>query len=141
MHVGKTMTNKSHVSKQLARQASRAIAAYRHADATRAPTVPHADRLSALSGEASFHPCGSQEGAVFQLCAAWGQAANAIEAGDPTDADLRCLNRLFGNVLCYLEEGGASAADLGFAGFYFWEEKPAAANENRSWNRGASDVG
>lgn len=125
------MTKSQHVSKQLARQASRAIAAYHLADATGAPTAPHTDRLAALGAEVSFHPCGTPEGAVFQLCAAWGGVRCAIERGDLPEDDERHLDRLFANVLRYIEDtGGVSAAAMGFAGFYFVEEAPVAANSN-----------
>lgn len=125
------MTNTQHVSKQLARQASLAIAAYRRADAVGQPTAPHTDRLAALGAEVSFHPCGSPEGALFQLCAAWGAVKCAIERGDLPEDDERHLDRLFGNVLRYMEDtGGVSSAALGFAGWYFVDDSPQPANEN-----------
>ncbi|MDQ0317351.1 hypothetical protein [Amorphus orientalis] len=68
---------------------------------------------------------------MFQLCAAWGQVALTLEGGAPTEAEWRCLDRLFGNVLRYIEDtGGVSASAMGLAGFYYVDDSPVAVNEN-----------
>ena len=120
-----------HVSKQLARQASRSIAAWRRADAAGMPTEAHTDRLAALGAEVQFHPCGSPEGVLFQFAVLEGAVACAIERGDLPDSDARMIDRLFANVRHFIEDStGLPAADLGLAGFYYRTGYREAANEN-----------
>lgn len=91
--------SQSHVATQLARQAARAIEAWRAADAAGTPTGTQADRIAALQGEVSFHPAGGGEAALFQL----GALSALIDANMDAGADFRAAERLIGELVRYVE--------------------------------------
>jgi len=120
------MTNNQH-SMNPARDAAHAIAQWRFADLTGAPTEPHADRLRAIGVGAQFRPC--TDGAVaLLLCGLLGGLFDELPV-DP-EHDVEALHwakdRLIANLRGFIEGAtGASAAALGFEGYYF----PSAAVE------------
>lgn len=111
--------SKSHVATQLSRQAVRAITAWRTADDARLPTAHHFDRIAALGAEASFHPCGSGEAALFMLGALNGLADHL------DDEKGRMASRLIESVAAFLE--ATTGTDRGaFAGWSLEERKAEA---------------
>ncbi|KQT48771.1 hypothetical protein ASG43_07910 [Aureimonas sp. Leaf454] len=96
---------KSHVATQLSRQAVRAINEWRAADAANMPTAEHHDRIAALGAEASFHPAGSPEAALFMLGVLNGLAEHL------DDVQGRTASRLIEHVAAFLE--ATTGADRG----------------------------
>jgi hypothetical protein len=120
------MTNIQH-SMNPARDAAHAIAQWRFADLTGAPTEPHADRLRAIGVGAQFRPC--TDGAVaLLLCGLLGGLFDEL----PVDPDLEVeaihdtKDRILASLRAFIEHTtGVSGAALGFEGYYF----PSAAVE------------
>lgn len=117
----------AHVATQLARQAHRAIQAWDMADEAmdHARTALHADRLDALCKEVSWHPCGSPEAALFQLCVVSALADDlrclARDGGDEVKAEqvYASTQRLLGSVMRWIEKStGVRRTDYGLTYFH-----------------------
>lgn len=106
------MSTKSHVSRQLAAQASKTISAIYAAEQARNETDRNRlqDRLESLVDEVQWHPSGTKEGALFQAAVIVSELSSFdgawLEQSKETAA-CRALNRmtrLAQNVLAYLEQ-------------------------------------
>ncbi|MEF2545949.1 hypothetical protein VQ045_02110 [Aurantimonas sp. E1-2-R+4] len=124
-----------HVGPQLARQASRALAAQREILTTSPISDAKAwalfDRLRALEAEAEFHPSGNGDGLLFKLATLSAVIEMLPVEMDPvTEYNLRRIGRLVEQLREDIERlTGASAEALGYAGHYF-DAEPAADNDD-----------
>lgn len=110
-----------------ARDAAQAIAEWRFADLTGAPTEPHADRLRAIGVGAQFRPCTDGAAALLHLGLLQGLFdALPVDPEHDVDGLHSAKDRLIANLRGFIEGAtGASAAALGFEGYYF----PSATSE------------
>lgn len=111
----------SHVATQLARQAAKAVKAWRAADAEGSSPTVHMDRIVALQGEVAFHPAGGGEAAQFQLGALYVLLESAIH----DEGQLRAAERLVEQLTRFIET--TTGVGRGVFGGYCLPEAPAAS--------------